>query len=409
MLGTIAGFENRTGSDNVLIGRGVARNNQSGNTNVMIGTDAGRDNISGSGNVFLGHQTGLRETGSNKLYIDNSNTLTPLIKGDFERDIVTVNGALGVGIENPERPIHLRATNAIFRIDRDRNDPGFAIVRYDEGFNNIFKSFYFYNRAIGPNNGKFIIADWGRNVAGPSTPRLVIANNGNVGIGNFLTTNPSQKLTVDGSVLATGSFITSDKRFKKDIKVIPQAMESLENISGVSYTYQTEKFEKRSLPTGKSMGLIAQEVQKVYPELVNEDEEGYLSVNYDGLIPVLIEALKEQKAHIQKLESKVNQLENNTIQNQEDSPENQITPILHQNEPNPFDQSTVIKMYLPESVEQASLYIYTMQGQALKHIRVNERGNTQIEVTKNTLSAGMYLYALIVDNQEVDVKRMILR
>ena len=140
----------------------------------------------------------------------------------------------------------------------------FAIVRYDNVFNNVIKSFYFYNHATGPNNGKFIIADWGTQVAGSSTPRLVIANNGNVGIGNFLVSNPSQKLTVDGNVLATGSFITSDKRFKKNIETISQALESLESISGVSYAYQTENFEKRSLPEGKNLGLIAQEVQKVF-------------------------------------------------------------------------------------------------------------------------------------------------
>ena len=174
--------------------------------NTFLGLTAGRNN-SGSGNVFIGANAGRDETGSNKLYISNSETDRPLIYGDFAQNVVNVNGALGVGIKNPERPIHLRASNAIFRIDRDGNDPGFAIVRYDQGFNNVWKSFYFYTRGNGVNNGKFIIADWGTQVAGPSTPRFVIANNGNIGIGNFLNTDPSQKLTVNGNVLATGSFM----------------------------------------------------------------------------------------------------------------------------------------------------------------------------------------------------------
>ena len=52
---------------------------------------------------------------------------------------------------------------------------------------------------------------------------------------------------------------------------------------------------------------------------------------------------------------------------------------------------------------------HNMQGQALKQMKINQRGETEIEINKNFLSAGMYLYALVADNQEVDVKRMILR
>ena len=64
-------------------------------------------------------------------------------------------------------------------------------------------------------------------------------------------------------------------------------------------------------------------------------------------------------------------------------------------------------MYLPEKVRNARLYIYTMQGETLKKIEINGRGETQIEITGSTLPSGMYLYTLIADNEEIDFKRMI--
>ena len=242
---------------------------------------------------------------------------------------------------------------------------------------------------------------------------MVIANNGNVGIGNFLFSDPAQKLTVAGSALANNYFTSSDKRFKKEIKAIPEALKSLEKIQGVSYAFETEKFAERNLSENRSIGLIAQQVQKVYPELVAEDEEGYLSVNYDGLIPVLIEALKEQQTQLDEqkayFEDKIAQLEKQLDGKAENNQELHAPAKLYQNTPNPFDQITAIKMYLPESVNQATLFIYNMQGQTIKQIKVTQRGETALEIAGNTLSSGMYLYALIADNEEVDVKRMILK
>ena len=113
-------------------------------------------------------------------------------------------GNVGIGIANPVRPFHLRGSNTVLQIDRDTKDPGFGITRYSPGFGEVWKSFYFYTEGIGPNNGRFIIADWGRNVKGFSTPRLVIDNVGNIGIG---TKTPQQKLEVTGMTLSGNTLI----------------------------------------------------------------------------------------------------------------------------------------------------------------------------------------------------------
>ncbi len=413
-FGLESGRMNTTGRFNTFIGIAAGRNHTTGDRNTYVGRRAGANNPSGSGNVFIGDLAGQNATGSNQLYIANSETESPLIYGEFDNQIVNINGSLGVGIQNPERPIHLRATNAIFRIDRDRDDPGFAIVRYDQNFQNVWKSFYFYTRGQGPNNGKFVIADWGTNVAGPSSARLVIANNGNIGIGDFLINNPSQKLTVQGNALVNGTFINSDKRFKRNIRTLPETLSSLAQLRGVRYEFEKEKFADRQFSEGSAIGLIAQEVEKVFPELVVEDAQGYKAVNYDGLIPVLIEALKAQRqeyqSEIEALKTEVASLKAaSATENGENLTQDLRPAQLYQNQPNPFDQNTQIKMFLPENIQNATLYIYNMQGQTLREIQISERGDAQVAIAGNSLASGMYLYALIADNQEIDVKRMILR
>jgi len=81
---------------------------------------------------------------------------------------------------------------------------------------------------------------------------------------------------------------------------------------------------------------------------------------------------------------------------------------LYQNNPNPFSEKTEIRFLLPESVNAATLYIYDMQGTQLKSIPVQQRGNGSVVIHGSELQAGMYLYALTADGQEVDTKRMML-
>lgn len=118
-------------------------------------------------------------------------------------------------------------------------------------------------------------------------PVLVAAD----GIGKKSSTklyfNPST-----GRLSATIVNSLSDEKLKKDISTIDDALDKVKQLRGVDYTWkQSEE---------KSKGVIAQELQEVFPELVSESESG-LSVNYNGIIGVLIEAIKEQQKQIDKL------------------------------------------------------------------------------------------------------------
>ncbi len=93
IIGYWAGYNADTGHHNNIIGYYAGVKN-TGGQNVFIGSWAGNANATGTGNVFLGYMAGYNETGSNKLYISNSNTSTPLIKGDFSTGTVVINGKI---------------------------------------------------------------------------------------------------------------------------------------------------------------------------------------------------------------------------------------------------------------------------------------------------------------------------
>ncbi len=94
-LGAYAGYFNTTGYLNTILGYFTGYYNTTGNWNTFLGVYAGYNNT-GSGNVFLGFHAGSNEKGSNKLYIDNSNTSTPLIYGEFDNNKVVINGILSI-------------------------------------------------------------------------------------------------------------------------------------------------------------------------------------------------------------------------------------------------------------------------------------------------------------------------
>lgn len=95
-IGAYAMYNNETGNNNVALGTAALYRITSGANNTALGQRSGYNNYIGSGNVFIGNEAGYNESGSNKLYIDNSNTASPLIYGDFSSDALTINGTLQI-------------------------------------------------------------------------------------------------------------------------------------------------------------------------------------------------------------------------------------------------------------------------------------------------------------------------
>lgn len=115
-IGHYAGKENIDGSGNTLFGKSSNYYNQNGTNNTIIGYEAGKGNAlhNKNGNIFIGYQAGINETGDNKLYIENSNSSTPLIGGDFSLDEIYINGTLKIAGGNP-------GANKILTSDADGN------------------------------------------------------------------------------------------------------------------------------------------------------------------------------------------------------------------------------------------------------------------------------------------------
>lgn len=265
-------------------------------------------------------------------------------------------------------------------------------------------------------NSTLHIASGHRNNAGNG---FYLVESGKLGIGK----SPASPffLDVNGAIAVRGVQVhASDERLKTNIQSLSGLTSNLYLLEGKSYMKSLPELASKegnqisSEESFQEYGFLAQELRALFPELVVEDEEGYLSVNYIGLIPVVIEALKEQKQEIETLKATISPIQlrsSPSIQGVTDIQTiiDEITAKcqLYQNTPNPFSESTEISFLLPENATQAYICIFDMQGTMLKKTN-NLVGQTNILIQGSELNAGMYLYSLIVDGKEMDTKRMIL-
>ena len=147
------------------------------------------------------------------------------------------------------------------------------------------------------------------------TGSLLISGSG-VGAGSSIITTGSVNISgslgvgtaasgVVGAILATNdvvAFASSDERLKENVEVIGSAVEKVEAINGVSFDWIP--MEGVHVHSGHDVGVIAQEVEKVLPELVTTRDNGYKAVKYDKLTAVLIQAVKELSDRVKTLENK---------------------------------------------------------------------------------------------------------
>ena len=158
----------------------------------------------------------------------------------------------------------------------------------------------------------------------------------------------------------------------------------------------------------KHLGLIAQELQELYPNLVEEGQDGYLAINYTEIIPLLIRSIQELNAKVEQYENGGVPIYKAQTRTSDATSIDAVVTTLYQNTPNPFTESTFIRCDVADDVVKADLYIYNMNGEQIAEYTVTERGETSIVIDGGSLNAGMYLYALITDGQVIDTKRMIL-
>jgi hypothetical protein len=264
---------------------------------------------------------------------------------------------------------------------------------------------------------------------------------------------------VNGNGTYTGTWAVSDRQFKTKIDVISNPLAILKKLKPQSYYFDTTNAAGINFTGEKQYGFIAQDIQQILPELVRNvnkpadiDADGktlhpatnHLAVNYNAFIALLTAAMQSQQSKVDSLmsvtnkqdsinktlQSQINQIVNNCCNSKIGSRTTQgstnntqstgngdlvtgnngqaTNAILYQNNPNPFSQTTVVKCFVPQSSQNASLLVFDLNGSLKKSFTINDKGTVNITINGNQLVSGMYYYTLLIDGQEIDTKKMIL-
>ena len=239
---------------------------------------------------------------------------------------------------------------------------------------------------------------------------------------------------VNGTLTATSVVNLSDIRLKENVQSLSKGgssgctLENVLNMNVIKYNFKQKVVdesefnepdkerlakeiaaaEERNKITASQIhfGLSAQELQEIYPELVVEGQDGNFGINYIELVPILIRSIQELK---QELDAVKGSGDAKTISayDEEDYKVVSTQNVLYQNNPNPFKEQTTIRFRLADDVQNASICIFDMSGKMLKKFPISS-GMESVSVAGYELGEGMFLYALIVNGQVIDTKKMLI-
>ena len=318
-IGYLNGSNNTSGQFNIFLGRNCGQFNTTGEKNIFIGQNTGYFNTSGVSNTFVGQQSGFsNSTGYNNTFVgQNSGHETTTAGNDtfFGQNSGTANttGSSNTYIGANVAPVSTTGSNNTFvgQYAANQNTTGSYNTAVGQGAggasatgsNGTYLGYSAAPTADGLTNSTAIgfMAQVGQSNA------LVLGGTGsyavNVGIG---TTTPSQALQVVGNILASGTITqNSDRRLKTNIAPLTGALANVQKLRGVTYEFVPGKG-----PAGEQIGFIAQELEKIYPQLVLTDPKtGLKSVNYVQTTPILVEAIKDLQQQVNDLTQRTKQLE----------------------------------------------------------------------------------------------------
>ena len=221
--------------------------------------------------------------------------------GDVVR-LTTSGDRVGIGVANPSENLVVgvdlgSGTGNRIVVGDTSNDSQTGLV-FGEGTDD--RGFVFWDVAQD-------VARLGTRHGGTLYASTLTWNHDKVGIN---TSSPTEELHVNGDICYTGSIgACSDARYKKDIETIDNASEILMKLRGIKYNWRQDDYPDIKFDDATHLGFVAQEVRELLPEVVIEDDNGYLSVDYSRLTPVLVEALKDMRREKDVQDEKVNRLE----------------------------------------------------------------------------------------------------
>jgi len=217
-----------------------------------------------------------------------------------------------------------------------------------------------------------------------------------------------------------GVSFLSDKNCKKNISYNLGTLQKIKQLKPATYNFNDKvapaapKHIQDKISACKEYGFIAQDLEKVFPELVEKDSiTGLYAVKYIEFIPIIVDAIKQQQEKIDSLSMQLNTCCQKNNGNKRLSNVNNITTnnqesYLLQNNPNPYSTSTIIEYNVISQNISSAIMIFDMNGKLLKTYSIKEQGKGQLSINAKELFAGLYYYSLLVDGQEIDTKKMII-
>jgi hypothetical protein len=234
----------------------------------------------------------------------------------------------------------------------------------------------------------------------------------------------------EGDVYTTGTYLTSDARVKKNVTDFKDAMSIINKLQPKYYEYKHDgNYAKMNLPQGLHYGLIAQDVEKILPQLVRDASTNtklmqpakelkitpgaeaqkvepvtgetieLKAVNYTELIPILVKAMQEQQAEIENLKTEISR-----IKNGQNGAVYSGAGSLGVATPNPVRDGTRISYNLPSANSRGQLLLTDAAGKAVKAVSLN--GSGYVDLNTVGLSSGIYNYSLLVDGKIVASKKL---
>ena len=243
----------------------------------------------------------------------------------------------------------------------------------------------------------------------------------------------------NGDVFSSGTYVGSDRTFKKDIADLTSAMDLVNKLQPKSYTFREDgNYKLMHLPVGKHYGLIAQDVEQILPNLVKastfktskaamptKPEVGVVPVkgsvttsseivafkalNYTELIPIVVKGMQEMDAENKMLKQELAELRQMVMDMKNGRGSDAITSaFLEQNNPNPVAGNTIIGYKVPVTTTSARLTITNVKGQLIKTFTIKSVGAGEVDFNSATLATGAYNYSLWIDGKQVDTKRLVI-
>lgn len=328
-----------------------------------------------------------------------------------QRATIDANGYIGFNHLTP-------AANLDIMNSLCDNKPGIKITN---DYNNIVCN-------VGTGHGNYIECM----STSSALPQFVVAEVGAVGIrctpssytsgsGVWTAGAPGSqqvRLDVNGLTRSTSFAATSDAKYKTNVNTLNNSLSSIMKLHGVEYNWKSSQYPEKQFDELKHSGFIAQELMNVLPNSVIKDKDGDFAVDYNSIIPVLTEAIKEQQKQIENQQAQIEELKKILVQNggkthqSSESVGESAKPndaYLAQNIPNPFSNNTEIRYQLPKATSTAVLGIYDLNGKQIRLYPINvEQNSGSVIVQAQELHAGMYIYTLVIDGKAFDSKRMVL-